>query len=98
MFSGSIFEAENYNVDLRKSVPKCHKYQRAAEFLLYSYCIPSISPFENYFPAADAASEGLSESDLEATVTALLRLDSGNPGDRLAMKEINDNWVKHIQV
>ena len=36
-FTGSIFEAENYTVDLRKSDPRCHKYQRAAESLSYSY-------------------------------------------------------------
>jgi CubicO group peptidase (beta-lactamase class C family) len=83
-FTGSIFQVENYTVDLRKSDPRCHKYQRAAESLSYSYRVPSISPFENYFPAADAASEGLSKSDLEATVNALLRLDSGNPGDARA--------------
>jgi len=75
---------ENYTVDLRKSDPGCHKYQRAAESLSYSYRVPHLSPLENYFPAADASSEGLSESDLEATVNALLRLDSGSPGDARA--------------
>jgi CubicO group peptidase (beta-lactamase class C family) len=83
-FTGSIFEAENYTVDLRKSDPRCHKYQRAAESLSYSYRVPSISPFDDYFPAADASSEGLSKSDLEATVSALLRLDSDKPGDARA--------------
>jgi CubicO group peptidase (beta-lactamase class C family) len=79
--TGSIFEVENYTVDLRKYDPRCLKYQRPAESLSYSYRVPSVSPFENYFPAADAASEGLSRSDLEATVNALLRMDSGSPGD-----------------
>ncbi len=83
-FSGSVFEVENYTVDLRKHDSRCLKYHRAAESLSYSYRVPSVSPFETYFPAADAASEGLSKSDLEATVNALLRLDSGNPGNARA--------------
>jgi CubicO group peptidase (beta-lactamase class C family) len=79
-FSGSIFELENYTVDLRKYDPRCLKYQRPAESLSYSYRVPSVSPSENYFPAADAASEGLSKSDLEATVNAFLAFESGRPG------------------
>lgn len=80
-FSGSVFSTENYTVDLRQSDPSCHKYQHAAESLSYSYRAPSVSRAEDYFPSADASSEGLSTSDLEATVNALLRLDSGKPGD-----------------
>ena len=80
-FQGSIFNVENYQVELRRDDPACVKYRKAAEGgLEYQYRIPS-NKGEGYFEVGDAAKHGLSIKDIEGMVRRLLRLNSGHKND-----------------
>ena len=78
---GSLFDGENFIVQLRRDDPSCRRFQIPSESLNYAYRIPSAFSGRNYFPPADAATHGLSTADVTDTVTALLRLNSGGKHD-----------------